>query len=193
MKTTTRIFGMLAIMALAIFMDACKGTQGDVGPQGATGAIGATGATGAKGDKGDAGTSTTTGSSNVIQVTFTLTYVPPKPANDKIFNFPTAVTSALLNNSTGNVYVETSNFPGTWYAVPGAAISFSGGPSDVLRDWIDADARQIGIVRESGTNIGSITRTRVVLVPATTVLNGRKAAVDYSDYEAVKAYYNLKD
>ena len=68
-----------------------------------------------------------------------------------------------------------------------------GGPADILRGWIDGPARQLGIIRESGTNVTSITRTRVVIIPATTILNGRKAAVNYTDYEAVKAYYGLKD
>jgi hypothetical protein len=188
---TTRIFGILMVIATIIFMDACKGEKGDIGPSGATG-VGTTGATGAKGDKGDPGT-TTTGTNNVIQVTFTKTYVPPKPTLDQIFTFPTEVTSDILNKSATNIYVETGNFPGTWYAVPGAGVSVGGAPADVLRGWVDAPARQLGIIRESGTSISNITRTRVVIVPAGTVLNGRKATVDYTDYEAVKAYYNLKD
>jgi len=191
MKTTARIFGILMVMAIVIFMDACKGEKGDIGPSGANG-VGATGATGATGSKGDPGT-TTTGTNNVIQVTFTKTYVPPKPSFDQIFTFPTEVTSDILNKSATNIYVETANFPGTWYAVPGPGVSVGGGPADVLRGWVDALARQLGIIRESGINISNITRTRVVIVPAGTVLNGRKASVDYTDYEAVKAYYDLKD
>ena len=197
MKTTTRIFGILMVIATINFMDACKGEKGDIGPSGVngvgtTGATGATGAIGPEGDKGDPGT-TTIGTNNVIQVTFTKTYVPPKPSFDQIFTFPTEVTSDILNKSATNIYVETGNFPGTWYAVPGAGVSVGGALADVLRGWVDAPARQLGIIRESGANISNVTRTRVVIVPAGTVLNGRKAAVDFTDYEAVKAYYNLKD
>jgi hypothetical protein len=31
-----------------------------------------------------------------------------------------------------------------------------------------------------------------VIIPANDIRSGRKAAVDFSDYNAVKAYYNLE-
>ena len=189
---TTRIFTILMVIATIIFMDACKGEKGDIGPSGAIGTNGTTGATGAKGDKGDPGT-TTTGTNNVIQVTFTATYTPPASGSAKVFTFPAAVTTEILDKSGVLIFVETSNFPGSWYAVPGAGVAILGSAADVLRAFIDIAPRQIGIIRESGTTIISITRTRAVVIPAGTVLNGRKATVDYTDYEAVKAYYNLKD
>jgi hypothetical protein len=188
---TTRIFTIIMVIAAIIFLDACKGEKGEIGPSGVNGTNGATGATGAKGDKGDPGI--TSGTNNVIQVTFTKTFVPPKPSYDQIFTFPAAVTTDILSKSATNIYVETQNFPNTWYAVPGSGVSVGGAPADVLRGWIDSSLRQLGIIRESGTSISNITRTRVVIVPATTVINGKKAAIDYTDYEAVKVFYNLRD
>jgi|GEM_PF-4327209 len=35
--------------------------------------------------------------------------------------------------------------------------------------------------------------TKIVIVPANDLRNGRKAAVDYTNYNEVKAYYNLPD
>jgi hypothetical protein len=98
---TTRIFTILMVITAIIFMDACKGEKGDIGPSGANGTNGtngATGATSATEPKGDPGT-TTTGTNNVIQVTFTATYAPPASGSGKVFTFPAAVTSEILDKS----------------------------------------------------------------------------------------------
>ena len=164
-----------------------KGDKGDKGDTGANGANGANGSKGDKGDKGDTGATGATGNANVIQVTFTATFVPD--AGGRIFTFPSAITTTMLNTSAVHVYVQASNFPGTWYPIPG----FVTGGLDNFRTYIDAPNRQVSVVRQSGTGVVSIISTRVVIIPANNLINGRKAAVDYNDYEAVKKYYNLPD
>jgi len=151
MKTRTRIFGILTVMATVIFMDACKGEKGDIGPSGANG-VGTTGATGGTGltePKGDAGTSTTTGSNNVIQVTFTKTFVPPSPLDGtQIFVFPAVVTTDMLNNSGLIIYIKTSDYPGSWVAVPRAGIA-NAGVADVLRYTFHAGQQEILVLLEN--------------------------------------------
>ncbi len=73
MKTITRLLGLASMVAMFIFLDACKTEKGEIVPMGATGAVGATGATGAKGDKGDKGDTgaiEATGNANVIQISY---------------------------------------------------------------------------------------------------------------------------
>ena len=202
MKTITRILGVAFMVAMFIFLDACKGEKGDVGPVGATGTIGATGtngatgvtgATGVAGPKGDPGAG-----ANVLQVTFNSTFVPPNaPTPAKVFTFPSAITTNILDNSALLVYIKTSNFTDVWYPVSGAGV-FPGGTvnpyvADVLRYFLIPSDRTVSIARESGSAIASIIATRCVIIPATTISTGRKAAVDFSDYEAVKKFYNLPD
>ena len=152
------------------------GAKGDKGDTGSTGAAGATGATGAKGDKGDTGATGATGpkgdkgdtgNANVIQVTFAATFVPDVVG--RLFTFPAAITTTMLNTSSVNVYVQASNYPGTWYPIPG----FISGNLDNFRTYIDAPPRQVSVIRQSGTTVASITSTRVVIIPANNLINGR--------------------
>ena len=186
---------MSLLIGLVFMFNACKGTQGEVGPKGDKGDTGATGPQGPKGDTGPAGT-TTTGSSNVIAVTFVRNFVPQKSGSDEIFTFPASITSTILSNSAPLVYFETSNFPGDWYAMPGTAVQNNGATvGDVMRYWISSSQRQLGVIRESGTSISSITKIKVVLIPINTNVAGRISVpnINYANYEAVKAYYHLKD
>ncbi len=198
MKKFSLFLSMAVIMASIILLNACKGDTGAVGPQGdkgTTGAVGAAGPAGPAGAKGDPGISTGTGTNNVIQVTFTRTFVPPSPLQGtEYFYFPAAITTDMLNNSALVIYIKTSNFPDSWVAVPGAGIA-NAGIADVLRYTFHANTRDIGIVRESGTSITSITQVRVLIIPAGTMINGRTASpeVDLKDYAAVKSYYHLPD
>lgn len=63
MKTITRFFGLASIVAIFIFLDACKGEKGDIGPSGTAGVAGPTGTTGLTGSAGATGA---TGTANVI-------------------------------------------------------------------------------------------------------------------------------
>jgi hypothetical protein len=217
MKTTTRIFGMLLMAMAIIFMDACKAEKGDVGPigpigptgaigatgavgatgqngatgtTGATGATGTTGATGAKGDKGDkgdtgaTGATGATGNANVIQVTYgSKTHT----GSDLEYIIPASITKATLDNSAYFVYV--SNSGGNTYDLPGW---FTGGVNS-YRTYNYTPSNSVYVGRISGSGSDIFTKTRIVIIPANDLRNGRKAAVDYSDYNAVKAFYNLPD
>jgi Collagen triple helix repeat (20 copies) len=213
MKTITRIFAMLAVISAVIFMDACKAEKGDVGPigpigptgatgatgaagvgtpgaTGATGAAGAKGDTGAKGDKGDkgdtgaTGATGATGNANVIQVTYgSKTHT----GSDLEYIIPASITKATLDNSAYFVYV--SNSGGNTYDLPGW---FTGGVNS-YRTYNYTPSNSVYVGRISGSGNDIFTKTRIVIIPANDLRNGRRAAVDYTDYEAVKKYYDLKD
>ena len=174
------------VIATIIFMDACKGEKGDIGPAGSTGATGAIGTT------GPAGTNT---GSNITQVNFTKTFVPPSyPGDPQVFTFPTVVTTTMLEKSALICFFEPAEFPGQWYSTPGPGVVSNPDGSllpDFIRYWIDTASRQISIIRDSGKSISAITGIKVFIIPANSIINGRKANIDFSNYEAVKAYYNL--
>ena len=184
MKTITRIFAMLAVISAAIFMDACKGEKGDVGPAGTTGAVGAVGATGAIGPTGVIGAVGATGNANVIQYT----YATARVTGSEIVYAITGMTQTQLNNAIIFVYVQTSLNPTIWYALPGAT---SGG-SNQYRVLLNPTVLNV-YVNKTGTTAETFNTTRVLVIPANDLRTGRKAAVDYSDYEAVKKFYNLPD
>ena len=219
MKTITRILGVALTVAMFIFLDACKAEKGDLGPIGpigptgangtngaigATGAIGVTGTTGAtgtagatgvKGDKGDTGATGATGATgnaNVIQVSYgSKTYT----SGFLQYILPAAITKDIVEKSIVSAYVQTSaGGSALWYNIPGATT----GATYTYRLYSETfttglNNMFIGRVNFTTTGNDIFTTTRILFIPASTLLNGRKAAVDLSDYEAVKKYYNLKD
>ncbi len=203
MKTITRIFGMLAVLSAVIFMDACKAEKGDIGPigpigaTGANGAIGATGTAGATGSKGDAGakgdkgdtgatgTAGATGNANVILITYgSRTYT-----NTELNYNLTNVTPAQAIGSAIYCYVKSAS-NSYWYSLPG----FTAGGTYQYRHWLNpTGAVPVFVVNRITSGIGSdvFTETKIVLIPANDLRTGRKAAIDYTDYNAVKAHYGL--
>jgi hypothetical protein len=180
MKTITRIFAMLAVMSAVIFMDACKGEKGDVGPIGTTGAVGATGAVGGIGPVG------ATGTANVQYsewIPFTLTGTQSSNGTTNI-SLP-KMTQEVLDKYLIFTYLKfgISNWV---YSLP---LSF---PSGGGKDETVAIRYYLSNAMITSNASYSNTSFRYVLVPGG-VPTGRKAAVDYNDYEAVKKYYNLKD
>lgn len=180
MKTITRIFGMLAVMSAVIFMDACKGEKGDVGPAGTTGAVGATGSNGAVGPIG------ATGAANVQYSNWTpFTLTGTQSSNGTTNIVLPKITQEVMDKYLILSYIKfnTSNWV---YALP---LSF---PSGGGKDETIAVRYYIGNVMLTSNATYSNTSFRYVLVPGE-VPTGRKAAVDYNDYNAVKKYYNLPD
>jgi hypothetical protein len=180
MKTITRIFGMLLMAVAVIFMDACKAEKGEVGPAGPAGPTGPMGATGATGSIG------ATGNANVIQVSYT---TRTHTGTELLYNLPASITKAIFDNSAFYVYV--SNVNGNTYALPGW---FTGGTNS-YRTYtaVSTSIQGIYINRVAGSGNDVFDKTKILVIPASDLRNGRKAPVDYSDYNAVKAYYDLKD
>ena len=172
---------VLAVSTVQMSCSGSKGDKGDPGPAGATGPAGSAGAAGVAGAAGAAG------NANVTQVTFDADFAPS--ASGRTLNLPAAVTTDMINKSVILVYLKvTPNSSPLWYQIPGLILS-----TDDFRYFVNADARTLTIIRAIGTGVTMVTDTRVLVIPASTVINGRQAAVDYSDYEAVKRFYNLAD
>lgn len=192
MKKLTHSIGILIII-LFVFTWSCKpgdtGPKGDTGATGAigaagatgaTGAIGATGATGATGAKGDPGTS------NAVQYTFASR---THTGATSIYNL-SEVKGEVLNRSILLVYI--ANTSGNWYSIPGI---FNGTNEYRTISSPSTNSSTVSLVRVVGGSGGTDTfnSTRIVILPITDLRNGRKASIDYSDYQAVKAYYGFRD
>ena len=180
MKTITRIFAMLAVISAVIFMDACKGEKGDVGPIGTTGAVGATGAVGGIGATGPTGTANVQYSE---WIPFTLTGTQ---TSNGTTNIPLPkMTQEVLDKYLIFTYLKFGN--SNWiYSLPLSFPSGGGKDETIAVRYYLANAMITSNATYSNTSF------RYLLVPGG-VPTGRKAAVDYNDYEAVKKYYNIKD
>ncbi len=184
----TKLFFSL-IIAGALFVS-CEGTEGPAGPKGDTGETGATGpqgpagATGPAGVAGPAGPKGDTGNANVIQVTYGSRV---HSGAELTYNLPTSISLTLMNSAAFHTYVRAGAF---WYSLPGNITNnFS------YRTYTRANGGSpaVYINRLTGTGNHTFESTRIVIIPANDLKNGRQAALDFNDYLAVKAYYNLPD
>lgn len=182
MKTQSifRIAMAALLLTSGLLFTQCKGPQGEPGPQGVTGA---TGATGPKGE---------TGTANVIygnwidmsNPTFWIKNGIGFTAN---FSAP-PITQDVLDKALILIYGRIED---RVYLTP-----YQHNNLISIRTHSTLNRIHIQIMVDNISTFGSLLLTgmnqyRYVIVPG--VVNGRKAAIDYSNYEEVKKYYNLPD
>ncbi len=180
-KTAT--FVVIAALALA---SACKGPQGDVGPAGTPGEQGPQGSAGPQGQPGNA---------DVRQLSFGSKTIPA--GNSVALDLPLpGVDRTLLEKSAVLVYGRYSTLSGgtIWYQIPG----YVGGLYTKITlnvRFIQGTPMVLEIFPDNFQNATAFTldAIRVLIIPATTLNNGRQAAIDFDDYAAVKKAYNLPD
>lgn len=181
MKTLNFLSAALISASLLFLSIACTPTSGEVGPQGPKGDKGDPGAQGVAGPAGQ------NGNANVIQFTYGSRVFNPVSSNEVTYTL-TGITADMIGKSVLLLYLQ--NASGFWYPIPGI---FDG--SYEYRTIIRPSANSVVAIRRTDNTTVSQTfnATRVIIIPASDLRNGRKAAVDYSNYEEVKAYYNLPD
>lgn len=171
MKTTTKFLYVATILALFVTLYACKGPAGDVGPAGSTGATGATGATGSTGTSGAIYSDWITPTFSAT--TFSATLTAPK------------LTQEIVDKGAVHVYLKGQSLV---FPLP----------------YIDTDSLgRVALQLDFAIGVGRIvlfTNARVsgipfryVLIPGGTPSGGRKAAIDFNNYEAVKKEFDLPD
>ncbi|SOD77995.1 hypothetical protein [Spirosoma fluviale] len=191
-------------LTIVVFLAACKGEVGPKGDTGATGSAGAagatgptgtTGATGATGPQGATGAVGPTGPSSITQVTYASSFSLAAANANFNLNLPGYITKAVIDKSLVVVYLQSPSLGPQVYQIPG---NMGGVNGDVFGYVIYASyptVQTINVYRtaSSGVSLTQISLARVLIIPAATVVNGRKAAVDFNNYEAVKEFYNLTD
>lgn len=214
MKKLQFIFSALASLSLVLLMTACPGsvepgTKGDKGDKGDTGAQGPQGVAGQTGAQGP------TGTANVIYSdwygpTFNggTAWVGTTIGSRLVNSFAKtagAVTNNILNQGVVLVYARLGSY-GTTYGLGGNAtvllpITGTATRSGVVQTeswYAEAVTGRIDINFQNSANFWSASgmstayRFRYVVIPGS-VAGGRKAAIDYSNYEEVKKAYNLTD
>ncbi|MCD8540196.1 MAG: hypothetical protein LRY55_10805 [Leadbetterella sp.] len=122
------------------------------------------------------------GNANVIQIT----YGSREHTGTELSCTLTGVTIQQVASSAFFCYVNVNNF---WYALPGNITS-----SHSYRTFTrSTGSPQFYINRLTGSGTQTFQSTRILMIPANDLRTGRKAAVDFNDYEAVKKFYNLPD
>jgi hypothetical protein len=187
------IFTLLVVFSL-LFAACKKGDTGPAGPAGAPGTPGAAGGAGPQGPKGD------TGTANVIYSEWLdVTYAPDTLHNgtaiDTLGFFAditaTKLDSLILANGEIKVYLNLGSAANAnvvplpyWDVYTSVSIN----PSFSLQDiflYADTDA---GTRTQNGTKF---LQYRYILVPGG--VTGRALKPNWKDYNAVKAFYNIKD
>ncbi len=190
-KLTYSLRVLMVILVVSIW--SCKqaetGPKGDTGATGPAGAIGATGAAGGKGDTGSTGSKGDKGdpgSFSAVQYTFASR---THTGASSIYNL-SEVKGEVLNRAILLVYI--ANTSGNWYSIPGI---FNGTNEYRTISSPSTNSSTVTLVRVTGGSGGTDTfsSTRIIIVPITDLRNGRKANIDYSDYQAVKSFYGFKD
>jgi hypothetical protein len=195
-----------------ILLNSCKGPAGDPGPAGKDGNPGTDGKAGAAGGQGVAGAAGATGTANVIygnwvnqnntEYWYKLSGSLPKSnfaysSNENYgwgSNFAAPITQDILDKGLIYVYAKYEKMyeDKKVYLLPTTILTLN-------RMEAYTGLNRIYLANIFPTsNVGSVyqpafypSQFRYVIIPGS--INGRKPAIDFSDYNAVKAYYNLKD
>ncbi|MFN8431751.1 MAG: collagen-like protein [Spirosomataceae bacterium] len=165
--------------------------------EGPAGADGAVGPAGPQGPAGPAGATGQTGNANVIQISYPAKTWATAKGSAQQFVFPSNVTTAIMNSSAILVYLTDGTPNNTtsygWYSIPGIVPSNGVEHEFYTQTTFAGNTSGINIYRKVASTSTLAASTRIVIIPANDLRNGRKAAVDFSDYNAVKAYYKLID
>lgn len=186
-KSSAYTFVLFAFLG-SLLITGCEGPAGAVGPVGAAGPQGPTGSTGATGQPGNA---------NVIQVSYSAKTWSTAKGSGQQFILPSNVTPAILNSSALLVYM-TNATPNNaisygWYSIPGIVIANGVEHEFFTETSFAGNTSGINIYRKVASTSTLSASTRIVIIPANDLRNGRIAAVDLSDYTSVKKFYGLID
>ena len=172
-------------MTMLVLATACTKEASEVGPKGDTGAQGPQGVAGPQGPAGPAGPQGQTGNADVRQITF---------GSKSWANTTGALVELTLNGinqemADKSAYFTYLKYGGYWYPVPGEVSS-----AGEFRTYMFPGAKSLLGIRRVTTGFAlTATAVRIVIIPANALTNARQAAIDFSDYNAVKKAYNLTD
>lgn len=186
------------LVGISLTFTSCEGPAGVDGAVGPAGTNGAVGPAGPQGPAGPVGATGQTGNANVIQISYSArTWAAAKGSNQQ-FILPN-ITPAIMNSSAILIYMTPASNPSNttgypWYSVPGTILSTNLVEHEFYFSTSFAgNTSGINIDRKIASASTLTATTRIILIPANEIRNGRKAAVDFTDYNAVKAYYKLID
>jgi hypothetical protein len=181
---------LTSLLAITILFAYCK--KGDSGATGAAGAAGAAGATGSQGPKGD------TGTANVIYSEWLSVAFAPDTTHtgstiDTLGYFADIAAAKLdtniLNRGEIKVYFnENTNISPAVFPLP-----YYDGSVSISTLFLPDHIQLFSNIDVSSFKSGDSTyfQYRYILIPGGT--SGKRAEPNWKDYNAVKAFYNIKD
>lgn len=197
----TPILWILNVFIVSVLFVACEGDAGPQGPKGAPGETGAAGLTGPKGDPGVKGNKGATGKNGNAEVVIRLsdtqrTVVPGLNQGLTWYVAPELISPERVKSSAVFVYLRLSAPNAAteeWVAVPGS-IFIPGGSHQAFNYTIQYEASRVAIDLYRTSGEGSLTFyvAKILFVPKASG-SARQESIDYTDYNAVKKYYNLED
>ncbi|GAB3806872.1 hypothetical protein GCM10028819_43110 [Spirosoma humi] len=165
------------LFIVSICFQQCQPKAGDPGPKGDTGATGPAGPTGATGPQGPTGTAdvqyspwiSTTFSGSGTLFTANITATP--------------ITQAVLDKADVRVYW---NEGGRILSLPYAETF--GTTTFTVHQRI-----YVGRIELRASYALTTQQFRYVIIPGAVAVGGRRAAIDYADYQAVRKAFNIPD
>lgn len=187
-----KLLTQLSVLFVAVILAQCTGPVGPMGPAGLDGLPGPRGPQGPQGDPGV----------NILGKVFEIEGNLNNANNYRLFfEFPQTVevfeSDVVLVYRLWEVIEEQGKDPlDVWRLLP-QTVFLQQGPMQYTFDHTFLD---VSVMLEAQFNRGTLDRRwtekqvfRVVVLPAEFGRNGRLPAVDYTNYEAVKAFYKLPD
>jgi hypothetical protein len=162
-----------------LFLFSCEGDPGPAGPQGTKGDKGETGLQGAIGPQGPAGTanviysSWSNASSWILSGSYWYHYRSAPQISQSIIDSGLIYAYTKLPNSTAVYPLPISGEPWTNFYINGVG--------------------SIAFVTNSFGVPSNLIQFRYIIIPGGVSTSGRKASVDFTNYNEVKLYYNIPD
>jgi hypothetical protein len=189
----------IPLLAVTLLFANCK--KGDDGATGPAGPAGANGAAGPQGPQGDPGTANVIYSA-WLDVEFTADTVHNGATVDTIGYFadiiPTKLDSAMLSNGEMKVYFNFGSASDPDIVPLPFIFPINNGASGTI--YLNVDFLIQDIYLTSNIDLSSVTQNgvkywqyRYILIPGGTVTTRTVRPPDWNDYNAVKAFYGLKD
>lgn len=189
----------IPLLAVTLLFANCK--KGDTGPAGPAGPTGANGAAGPQGPQGDPGTANVIYSA-WLDVAFIADTVHNGATVDTVGYhadiIPTKLDSAMLANGEMKVYFNFGSASDPDIVPLPFIFPIDNGTSGTA--FLNVDFLLQDIYLSSNLNLSTITQNgvkfgqyRYILIPGSVVTTRTVRPPDWKDYNAVKAFYGLKD
>ncbi|WP_420401862.1 hypothetical protein [Flagellimonas sp.] len=198
MKNLVIKVGLSTLLVLALIGCSKEEIEGPIGPVGEQGPRGEQGEKGEPGQDGEDGQD---GNAEVIYSSWIPANFTGSSASVKYMNidFPSELPPAFSIKSTHTILVFFNGFgDGSTYLLPvldfrGAQFTYGYGSGTVTVGDILIKAKALsGDLTEFQISPSRGNRFRYVIIPPSVHVQG-KSSLDHSDYEAVKAFYNIPD
>jgi len=172
----------LLVMTMLVLATACTKEASEVGPEGATGPQGPQGVAGPQGPSGPQGQA---GNADVRQISFG-SQNWANTAGASVTLTLNGINQEMAEKSAFFTYLKVNSL---MYPVPGEVSSYG-----EFRTYLTPAANSTMYIKRVTTGVTlTAAAVRVVIIPANVLTNARQAAIDFTDYNAVKEAYNLPD